>query len=854
MLSDLRYRIRALLGRERLEREVEEELQFHLDREKEKNRKSGTCAEEADLAARRAFGGIEQIREECRDSRGTRWVENFLQDCRYAVRMIGKNAVFSALIVLVLGIGIGANTAVFSVVHEVILKPLPFRDPARLLAVWDTYLPHFSKIGISPEELRAWQAQQDLFEETAWYRYVAQDGNLAFPGAEPIAVHADFISANLFSMLGTPPQLGRGFAATEDPKSALLSYRVWRNNFGSDPGIVGKAIRFNDGVFTVVGVMPREAQFPDWADLWLPKGPSLGDELTNPVRHSLGFVARLRSGVSDKQASERLRSIAQRLANEHRTTSTGWGLLLNNLQADLTGDVRPALLLLLGAAFMLLLIACANIASLLVARGSGRSKEMAIRAAVGASSWRIVQQLVTENLVLALLGGALGWILAKAGLLQVLPARATLEPAVILFLLATTFTTGIFFGLAPAIHALRTDAQAVIKSAAMTGSGGTTRSALVVLEFAFTLTLVIGAGILTKSFVRLMRVNTGFDPTGVLTLRILTPPSQKPEPVFRRLQAKLTSLPGVETVAVTNALPLIANRAFTSRFNIPGSPLINPDALPAAQIRTVSPGYFQAMRIAVRSGRVFGERDTNQPVVIINETMARRFWPDRDAVGIRFVTGPWGPSPTWSTIVGVVADVRDFGLDSEPSLDVYYPSLAGQYWVIKTDRDIPSLTRSIERTIHSIDPELAVSDVRSMDQIAAESARTRRWTMGLLVTFASLAFLLALVGIYGVMSWTVAQRTREVGIRVALGAEKGQVAALVLGYGVRLALAGVAVGILASFALRRTLVSLVYGVSTVDPIIYISVPVVMLAVALAACYVPARKAASVDPSISLRYE
>jgi putative ABC transport system permease protein len=380
------------------------------------------------------------------------------------------------------------------------------------------------------------------------------------------------------------------------------------------------------------------------------------------------------------------------------------------------------------------------------------------------------------------------------------------------------------------------------------------RSTLVVFEFALTLMLVIGAGILARSFMRLMQVNPGFNPAGVLTVRVLAPPSQKPEQLFHRIQEQLMSLPRVQRVAATNALPLIADRANTSRFNVPGSRLINPDALPAAQIRTASPNYFDAMKIALKTGRTFSERDLNQPVVVINETMAKRFWPGRDPIGMKFITGPWGPKPTWSTIIGVVADVKQFGLDSEPTFDIYYPSLTGQYLIVKTSSDPLAMAGIVERTIHAIDPQLAVSDIRSMEEIARESARTRRWTMGLLVAFASMALLLALVGIYGVMSSSVAQRTREVGIRMALGAQRGQVLALVLRYGVKLALLGLALGIGASFALRHVLTSLVYGVSTGDPLIYFSVPALMFGIALLACYFPARKATSVDPLVSLRYE
>jgi putative ABC transport system permease protein len=682
---------------------------------------------------------------------------------------------------------------------------------------------------------------------------VPRDGNLQIPGAEATAVHADFISTNLFSLLGAQPLMGRAFAPVEESNSTILSERLWRTCFGADPAVVGKTFRFDGNPFTVVGVMPFDAQFPDWADLWFPKGPLLADELTNPVRHGLGFVARLGPGIGEKQAAVRLRTISQRLAAESPSTSTGWGIRVAGLQDDLTGDVRPALLLLLGAASLLLLIACANIASLLLSRASARTKEMAVRAAMGASSLRIGRQLVTESLVLALLGGVCGCLFAKAGLLLALPTRARMEPSVVLFLAIVSLATGIFFGLAPAIQAVRADPQSVIKPAAATSSGMGTRSALVVFEFALTLALVIAAGILARSYMRLMRVDPGFRSQGVLTLRILVPPSRKPELLFHSMRQKLLSLPGVQAFAVTNALPLIANRANASRFNVPGSPLINPDALPAAQIRTTSPEYFQTMNISVRSGRTFTERDLNQPVVVINETMAKRFWPGRDPVGLKFITGPWGPNPQWSTIVGVVADVKQFGLDSEPSLDVYYPSLFAGYLIVKTTGNPLALAHNVERTLHAIDPELAVSDVRSMDQIAGESARTRRWTLGLLATFAALAFVLALIGIYGVMSWSVTQRTREFGIRLALGAQRSQLTALVLRHGIRLTLLGLVLGTLTSWALRHALSGLVYGVSTEDPLVYVLVPALMLVVAFVACFLPALQASGADPSISLRY-
>jgi len=783
-----------------------------------------------------------------------RVIEDFLQDCRYTFRVIWRSKAFFALIVFVLALGIGVNTAIFSIVEAEIIKPLPFRDASRLAVVWDTYLPQLAKVGISPAELQAWQAQNDLFEETAWYRYVPLDGNVSGQGLEPIAVHADFISTNLFPMLGVAPLAGRMFRTAEDPWSVLISERLWRSRFGGNPEVIGRTIRFNDQELTVAGAIPAATQFPDWADLWLPEGPLLGDQLTNPVRHALSFVARLQPGVREEQARSRLTALAKQLAKEHPKTSTGWGIRVSSLHDDLTENVRPALLVLFCAASLLLLVGCANIASLLLSRASARAKEIAVRSAVGASALRIVRQLLTESGLLALLGGLAGFVVARVALTVTLPAQSQLDPAVILFLFLTSLVTGILFGLAPAAQSFRTDTQSIMKSGIMTNAGMTTRSALVIFEIALTMMLVTGAAILAKSFMLLMNTDPGFNPKGLLTVRILAPSLQNPEQLFHRIQERLLSMPGVQDVAATNALPLIADRANTSRFNVPGSPLINPDALPGAQIRTASPDYFKAMQISLEAGRSFTERDLNRSVVIINETMAKRFWPGRSPVGLKFINGPWGPKPSWATIVGVVADVKQFGLDSEPSLDLYYPSLAGQYLIVKTRGNPLNLKSAVQRAIRSVDPELAISDVRSMGEIARASARTRRWTMGLLVTFASIALLLALVGIFGVTAWSVAQRTREIGIRMALGAERSQVLMLFLRHGLKLTLSGLGCGTLASLALRRTLANLVYGVSTGDPAIYISVLALMLVVALLACYVPARRAAKVDPLVSLRYE
>jgi predicted permease len=775
-----------------------------------------------------------------------------LQDVRYAIRTLLRAPGFTAVAVLTLALGIGANTAIFSLVDSLILKPLPFRDPSRLVIAWDTYLPQYPKIGVSPAELELWQQQSDIFEDTAWFRHISKDQSLSAPGSEAMEVHPAIVSTRLFRVLGVTPSLGRAFSDRESPDSVLLSQKLWKTRFGGDRHIVGQVIRLNDQPFTIIGVMAADFKFPDFADLWLPPGLLLADELTNPVRHAVAFIGRLGAGATDQQAATRLETLSRRLAAEHPKTSTGWGMRIYNLQDDLTASVRPALLVLLGAVALVLLIACGNVANLLLARASGRSKEIAVRSALGAGAWRIARQLLTESVVLSAAGGVLGLAIARAGLIAFSPVETPLNGIVLLFLLAISIATGIAFGLAPVIQALRSDPNSVIKSGSVASTGSAIRGALVVAEFALALTLVTSAGILMKSFVRLMHVDPGFDPRGVLTARIGF--SRDPAALFHRIEDRVRQLPGVDSFASTTALPLTTGHGNKNRFNVPGSSLINPDALPSSEARWISPDYFRAMHIPLRSGRVFTERDVNAPVVIINETMAQRFWPGRDPIGIRFITGPWGPNPTWSTIVGVVGDVKQLGLDTEPTFDSYFPWLDAQFLVLRTAGDPQSLAGELRRTIQSADADVSVADLQTMDQVFAESAASRRWTMTLLGAFAGLALMLALVGIYGVMSWSVAQRTREIGIRVALGASARQVLGAVVGYGMKLSTLGLAIGLVGALAARRFLSTLVFGVSTADPWIYAGVALLMLFVALAACYIPARRASRVDPLIALRWE
>jgi len=767
---------------------------------------------------------------------------SFWRDVRYALRTFARAPGFTAVAVLTLALGIGANTAIFSLFYAVVLKPLPFREPSRLVAAWDTYQTQFTRAGVSPAEIAAWNAQADIFEQTAWYRYVSKDLTLTAPGTDAVEIHATFVSPGFWSTLGIAPAGGTD--------GAVIGDALWRTDFAGAPNVIGKSVKLNDQAFTIAGVMPASFQFPDWADVWLPPGPMLGDEATNPVRHALGFVGRLRDGVSEAQAAARLQDLSKRLAAEHPKTSTGWGIRVAGLQDDLTAGVRPSLMLLAGAVALVLLIACVNVANLLLARASGREREVSIRAALGAGAWRIARQMLTESVVLACAGGALGILLGAWALAEFSPVKTKLDSTALALAAAITLVTGVVFGLAPALHALRGDTNATMKS----GSAGRVAKWLVVAEFALALMLVSSAGILMKSFVRLMRVDPGFDPRGVVTMRVSVPPSRNAVDLFHRIEERVRQLPGVDAVASANVPPLSPDRPSTSRFNVPGSPVIHPDSLPAAQQRIVSPDYFRAMGIPLRSGRAFTERDLNQPVAIINETMARRYWPGRDPVGEKYVSGVWGPAPQYSTIVGVVGDVKQFELDSEPTDDEYFPFVGAAYVIVRAQGDAAWLGPAVRRAIHDVDPEIPVADVRTMQNIVADSAKNKRWTLILLGAFAALALGLALVGIYGVMAWSVARRTREIGIRVALGAGPRGVAWLVLRDGVKLCALGAGIGLMGAFAARRALASFVFGVSTADPWVYGAVIGLMATVAMAACYFPARRASRVDPMEALRAE
>lgn len=787
--------------------------------------------------------------------------------------MLRRSPLFSLTVILTLALGTGANTAIFTVVYSVLLRALPYRDPSRLVAIWDSYQPSLPKLGVSPTEYDEWSAQTDLFEEVARYRYVpnGKESNLT-GGREPWRVQPTCASSSFFSILGIRPMLGRLFEAADDaPKAApvaLLSFRLWRDYFNSNANLIGAPIQLNGQAFTVVGVLPPDFHLPAWADLWLPQGQA-GDETTNPVRHSFGVIARLRQNVSMRAVSARLESIGKRLEREHPKTSKGFGLIITGLQEDLGGNVRPALLVLQGAVTLVLLIACLNVANLLLSRSATRRREMAIRIALGAGRRRIVLQSLQESVQLSLAGGAAGLLIAFVGLrglLALAPAELIDRSAIridvttLAFLFAVSLATGIVFGVAPALQAAKQDPNDGLKEGGRTATvgSGAGRHALVIAEFALALVLLMGAGLLIRSFTRLIHVNPGFQSANVLTMGVHLSTAaysggQKLENFYERLETRLLSLPGVKAVAATNALPLGAAQGNPIRVSVPGSPLMRPDTFPVAQLHLITPGYFRTLGIPLR-GRTFNAQDLNQPFVIINETMARTFWPGQDAVGQRFITGPWGPNPSWSTVIGVASDVKQLGLNSEPANDVYFLSYDPKCLMIQTAYDPMSLTPAVRREIQILDPSAPVSEVRRMEQVLEASAGSRRFSTVLLSIFAGLALVLAVIGIYGVMSWSVAQRTQEIGIRMAVGASAGSVFGLIMGRGLKLGAIGLAIGLAATFTSTRVLSTLLFEIGPNDPLILSGISLLMIGATLAACYFPARRASRVDPIRTLRAE
>jgi putative ABC transport system permease protein len=810
-----------------------------------------------------------------------------VQDIRYGIRTLVRTPGVTIVALLTLALGIGANTAIFSMVENVLLRPLPYPQPDRLVQISNSYLPVVSNIGLSPGDFADWQRQAKSFSAMGAYVSISQSFNLVGDG-QPERLQASYASASFFPLLGIRPVVGRSFLPDQDrvgsAPAVLLSHPLWTSRFGADPAVVGRAITLDATRYTVIGVLPAGFRLLRWADLWLPLG-QFGDDLTSHVHHDFDVIARLRPGVAIPQAQAEIEALNRQEEVAFPDTHRHWGVSVTRLERPAAQRLRSTLLVLFGAVGLVLLIACANIMNLLLVRNAAREREIALRAALGASSSRLVWQLLTESVVLALVGGALGLIaalVASQALLSLLPAdlaglrEAHINGWVLVFALVVCLLAGVLCGALPALRALETDLNRVLKQGSKGESalrGHRVHNWLVVAEMAMALVLLIGAGLLLRSFEHLIEVNPGFRPDHLLTMNVpqsaLTPAEakgwsqtqlrafgEKQSRQFQQMAEEVQALPGVESVGGIDLLPPgRAEYRQASRFVIEGRPIPDAELRPVLQFRTVSLGYFRTMGIALRQGRLFTPDDWKlQNVVVINETMERRFWPEGDALGKRIDLCSLAPTPCWSTIIGIVADVRQFGLESAPTSDVYFTGGWTPYLVIRTASAPDALVGVVRETIHKVDANLPVSQIMTMDDLLSDSVSARRFSSALIGLFALLALVLAAVGIYGVMSYVVRQRTHEIGIRMALGAKAKDVRRLVIGRAAKLAMLGVALGWIGALALGRLFSTVLFDVRSSDPLTFVVVALLLTAVALAACYFPARRAMRVDPMVALRDE
>ncbi len=883
-MHKLPLRFRSLFRKSRVEQELRDELRFHLEKLIAENLARGMTPEDARYAGLRELGGVEQIKEECRDMRRVTLIENFLQDVRYALRQLRKNPGFTAVAVLTLALAIGANTAIFSVVYAVLLKPLAFANSGRLVTVFEANeRAGIPALGGSYPEFQEWRRQNHVF--TGMAAVAAHELTLTGRG-EPTVVRVGDVTADFFSVLGVAPLLGRAFLPADgEPGAApvaVISEDLWRGRFGADPALVGRTIDLDKRSFTVAGVMPSSFRFSfdgPSRQLWVQilQDPLFSGFAKRPNGHFFAAVARLKPGVSAAQAQAEMKALGDRLAPQFRPGDEGWSIRTASLREALTGDASAPLLMLLAAVGLVMLIACANVANLLLARATSRAKEFAVRAALGAGRDRILSQLLTESAVLGLLGAALGlgaayWgVRGLSGLLPASFPRAEsirVDGWVLAFALVLSLGASLLFGAAPALFAADPRLQKTLQeSAGRPGEGKSRRRArnfLVTTEVALAMLLLVAAGLLIRSFAALVSVDPGFKTQKILKAEVSLPRFQYSTPqqwtaFSNEALARIQAEPGLRETAIGIPLPL-ADESVNLSFLVANAPPLPPGRRNAADYVAVSPNYFRVMSIPLLRGRTFSPQDAMSAprVAMISEALARIYFPHRDPLGQQLIFGFPPDSGIKREIVGVVGDVRDAALNQAPAPIMYVPFAQAPFWgvclVARTPLSASAAAHAIGAKVHEVDRDLPVTDIGWMSEAVDASlgqARLRTWLLGL---FGAMALALAAAGIFGVISYSVSRRTHEFGIRVALGATPEDVLKLVVGEGLKLTLAGVAIGGAGAVVLTRFLSGLLYGVKPGDPPTFVAVSLVLTSVALAACYIPVRRATKVDPMAALRHE
>jgi putative ABC transport system permease protein len=881
-LQKATHRLRSMFRKSTVEQELGSELHFHLERQVQENVSAGMTPQEARRAAMREFGGVEQVKEECRDTRRVNFLENILGDIRYGLRMLRKSPSFTFFAVAVLALGIAANSAIFSIADAVLIRPLPYAGPNQLAMAWEDASAYgFPKNTPAPGNFSDWKSRNQVFTDVA---ATSSDEAFNLTGqGTPEKLTGREVTANLFSLLGVTPERGRDFRLEDDVAGAtpvvILSHGLWLRRFGGDPEILGKEISLNYEKYIVIGVMKRGFQFSDReAELWVTERFTK-EQLANHDSHFLEVVARLKQDVSLKTANADLAIIARQIEKEHPGSNAKVGAFAVPLREEIAGDVRPAILMLVGAVCFVLLIACANVANLLLSRATGRRREMAMRLALGATRGRIVQQMLTESALLAFFAGLAGLLLSVWGtrfLATLIPAGIApltgtgVDGRVLLFTLAVTLATGILFGIIPASRVSQFHLTPSLKQGggqSGVGSGGQhLRDALVICEVALAIVLLAGGALMIRSLQNLYHLDPGFRADHVLVAHSPLP-SQKYKDLTQRtafydqVLANVERLRGVVAAGFTTWVPL-TNAGGAMGVTLEGKPEPVPGEAHIPNVRIISKDYPAALGMKLIDGRLFDRGDGfGKPyVALINQTMARNYWPGESPLGQRFKTGAYAEKSPWITVVGIVGDIHQAGLDLPARAEMYFPyqqqddGFSPEYLAVRSSGDPMALTEAVRQQVWAVDKEQPVTEVMPLEDFVDDNLAARKMQASLLSGFAALALLLVTLGIYAVLSFAVTQRTQEIGVRVALGAQPRDVLRMIFSQGFKLFLIGAAIGLAAAFALARALVHLLFGVSAYDPASFVSVTLLLAAVALLACYVPARRATRVDPLVALRYE